>query len=113
MPIIPVTQKAEVGRAQSDAGPGKSMRPYLKHKNQKTWSVNQVVEHLPSKHEALNSIPSSTHTHTKSVVDNREFSHWTMKSPSAQIHDAREYVTTIVPNMVDSFGPFCPLNGTD
>jgi predicted nuclease of restriction endonuclease-like (RecB) superfamily len=30
------------------------MRPYLKNKAKNDWSVAQVVEHLPSKHEAMN-----------------------------------------------------------
>jgi hypothetical protein len=35
MPVSPVTQKVEVGGSQSEAGLGKSMRPYLKKKLKK------------------------------------------------------------------------------
>jgi hypothetical protein len=36
------------------AGLGKSTRPYLKIKiKQRVWGMGQVVEHLPSKNEAL------------------------------------------------------------
>jgi hypothetical protein len=41
-------------RSQSKAGLGKSTRPYLKIKiKQRVWGMGQVVEHLPSKNEAL------------------------------------------------------------
>jgi hypothetical protein len=32
MPITPAIQELEVGRSQSEAGPGKSVRSYLKQK---------------------------------------------------------------------------------
>jgi hypothetical protein len=31
-PVIPAIQKVEVGELQSNAGPGKNRRPYLKNK---------------------------------------------------------------------------------
>jgi hypothetical protein len=34
-------------------------------------SLAEVVKYLPSKHEALNSIPSNTHTHTHTHTHTR------------------------------------------
>jgi hypothetical protein len=66
MPVIPATRQAVKERSQSDTNLGKvSWRPYLKNKlktKQKGLrgaDMDQVVEHLPSKHDALNSIPST------------------------------------------------------
>jgi hypothetical protein len=33
--------------------------------------ITQVVEHLPDMHEALNSIPRISHTHTKSNYEKK------------------------------------------
>jgi hypothetical protein len=60
--------EAEVGRSQSKAALGKSIRLYLKNNlSKKTVGVAQMLEHLPSKCEALSSNTSTlkhTHTHT-------------------------------------------------
>jgi hypothetical protein len=61
MPIILPAQEAEVGGLWSEAGLGKSRRPYLKNKlkaKERTRGIAQVLEHLPSKLEILSSIPS-------------------------------------------------------
>jgi hypothetical protein len=65
-PIISATQKVGVGGSQSRASPGKVGRLYLKSKLKQ-----KVLEHLPSKHEALSSIPSTTTT-TKQRERERE-----------------------------------------
>jgi hypothetical protein len=56
---IPTMQEAWVGRSQSKASPRqKNVIFYLKNNlNQK--ELSHVVEHLPSKHEALSSSPST------------------------------------------------------
>jgi hypothetical protein len=73
-PVILATKEAEIRRIQFEASPDKYFtRPYLeKHLTHKrTGRVTQVVEHLPSKPEALNSKPNTTktkacfYTHTK------------------------------------------------
>jgi hypothetical protein len=45
---IPATQEVEVERSRSDAGLGKSIRPYLKTKpkSKRTGNVAQVVGYL-------------------------------------------------------------------
>jgi hypothetical protein len=43
----------------------KSRRPYLKNKRKKGWDMDQVAEHLPSKHQVLNSNLSTTKTKAK------------------------------------------------
>jgi hypothetical protein len=62
MPAIPTTWKEYIRRSQSEARPDKnllhSIRKETKRKN--GWSVSQVVEDLPSKHEGLNSHLSIT-----------------------------------------------------
>jgi hypothetical protein len=40
----------------------------------------QVVEHLPSKHEVLGSIPSATHTHTHKKINRIPFLYLLLKS---------------------------------
>jgi hypothetical protein len=61
MHVIPSTRVTEAGVSKSKSGLGKSMRPYLKKKlKAKDWGVAQVVVTLPSKHEALSSIPRAT-----------------------------------------------------
>jgi hypothetical protein len=57
MTIIPATLKVKVGGWRPDTCCGKNMRPYLKSKvKTKTGGLAQVVEYLPSKHEALSLI---------------------------------------------------------
>jgi hypothetical protein len=58
MPVIPDTQEVEAGVC-FEASVGKSMRSYLRNKlkSKRTGEMVKEVEHLPSKHEALSSIP--------------------------------------------------------
>jgi hypothetical protein len=56
-PISPATQEAEVGGSWSEVGASKSTRPYLKYRLK---AKKTVVERLPSKCEALSSIPGTT-----------------------------------------------------
>jgi hypothetical protein len=62
MTVIAATQKVEVGGWQSEASLSKSMRPYLKSKlkSKREGDMPQVVVFLPSKYEALSSIPTTT-----------------------------------------------------
>jgi hypothetical protein len=59
MPIIPPTQKAEVGGLQFEAGPGKvSMRSYLKNKlKAKELGYSSSVRPLALQHKASTSNP--------------------------------------------------------
>jgi hypothetical protein len=58
--VIPA-RKSEVGGSQSEPGLGKKHKTLFEKqtKDQKDWGVDQVVECLPSKHEAMSSIPST------------------------------------------------------
>jgi hypothetical protein len=48
---------------------GKNVRPYLKsNQGKKGWVVAQMVEHLVSKHEALNSNPNTNKTKQKKKI---------------------------------------------
>jgi hypothetical protein len=62
MPVIPATPEAEVGGSRSEATPGQNLETLSEKqtKSKKTEGVDQVVECLPSKCKALNSIPSTT-----------------------------------------------------
>jgi hypothetical protein len=60
MPEILATQKAEIRRIVVQSHPRQMFsRPYLKKKLSQNMAggVTQVAEHLPSKHQALRSIP--------------------------------------------------------
>jgi hypothetical protein len=60
MPVIPATQAVEKEKLWFQTTSGKKLpRSYLKNKPG-AGTVAQVVEQLPSKHEALNSNPSTT-----------------------------------------------------
>jgi hypothetical protein len=60
MPVILATWEAEVRRITVQSQTGKVAKPYLKNytTQNRAGEVAQVVEHLPSKHEALSSNPS-------------------------------------------------------
>jgi hypothetical protein len=52
--------EVNVGESQSETGPGKSLRPYLKiNKAKRAGDVAQVVDHLSSKHKTMSSNPST------------------------------------------------------
>jgi hypothetical protein len=62
IPVIPAIWEAEVGELWSKASPSKTMRFYLKNELKAKGLgvyVTQVVDHLPSKKNALSSIPSA------------------------------------------------------
>jgi ribosomal protein RSM22 (predicted rRNA methylase) len=52
----------------------KSLRPYLKNnlKTKKARGITPLVEHLPNKHKALSSNPSTTHTHTHTKMKKKK-----------------------------------------
>jgi hypothetical protein len=53
--------EAYVAESQHRLAPSKNVRPYLKNnKAKRAEGVARVVEHLPSKRQALNSNPSTT-----------------------------------------------------
>jgi hypothetical protein len=60
MAVIPITQESEVGGSCFEASMGKSMKPPSKKQteNKMVGGMAQVVEHLPSKWEALGSMLS-------------------------------------------------------
>jgi hypothetical protein len=57
--VIPGTLETEIGGFLAKSDPGKSTRPYLKNKRTKSKRTRCMVECLPSKFEALSSIPSA------------------------------------------------------
>jgi hypothetical protein len=66
MPVILVTQEAEIRRIEVQRQPGKIVHETL---SQKTLHKKGLVECLKVK--ALSSSPSTSHTHTKSNECNR------------------------------------------
>lgn len=67
MPVIPASQEVEVGELQVQDQLGEVTEIHLKNKktNQRAGGVAQVEKH---KCEALDSIPSSIHTHKHKVL---------------------------------------------
>jgi hypothetical protein len=47
MPVIPSAQEVEARWSKSEVNPGKTMRDYVKNKEQKNSSIRQVVEDFP------------------------------------------------------------------
>jgi hypothetical protein len=64
--MLATTQEAKVGGSRSKSGLGKKHKTLLgkkkktKTKSKRAGDFTQVVEHLPSKHKALSSSPSTT-----------------------------------------------------
>jgi hypothetical protein len=63
MPVVSATWEAGVGGLRSETSPGKKWEPYLKNNlktNKRTMGVDQIIEYLLTKCEALSSIPNTT-----------------------------------------------------
>jgi hypothetical protein len=68
IPVILAIQEAEIGRIEVQSQPRQTVLKNLSQKyptQKRTGGMAQVVEHLPSKHEALNSKTPVPQSHTK------------------------------------------------
>jgi hypothetical protein len=61
MLVVPSTWEVEAGESQVWGQPRQSQETLPQKQNKKkNWGVMHVVHHLPTKHEVLGSIPSTT-----------------------------------------------------